>query len=76
MTYVYRSGIKFKKSSKSNNSGNGGGCVGLAWLPTGELAVCDTKEPDGNPFLTISASSAARFLATAARDGFRREPPK
>lgn len=76
MTYVYRSGIRFKKSSKSNNSGNGGGCVGLAWLPNGDLAVCDTKEPDGSPFLVISARSAARFLTTAARNGFLREPPK
>jgi Domain of unknown function (DUF397) len=37
-------GLVWRKSSFSGDNGNGGGCVEVAFLPDGGVAVRDTKD--------------------------------
>lgn len=56
--------ITWRKSRSSNPSGN---CVELARLPGGEIAVRNSREPDG-PVLVYTRAEIAAFVG-GARDG-------
>lgn len=58
------SGVAWQKSRRSNPSGN---CVELAALPGGEVAVRNSRDPEG-PALVYTVDEIAAFLA-GARDG-------
>lgn len=50
---------------KSSHSGDQGECVEVAALPTGAIAVRDSKSPDG-PRLTLSRRAFRTLLDQAA----------
>lgn len=52
---------------KSRHSNPNGDCVEVAELPTGNLAVRDSRDPDG-PALVFTRSDWATFIR-GARDG-------
>ena len=58
-------GATWRKSSYSG--GNGGNCVEVAALPSGAMAVRDSKDP-GGPVLRFTAAEWSAFVA-GARDG-------
>ncbi len=51
--------VQWRKSTESNSSGN---CVEFAALPAGEVAVRNSRYPDG-PALVYSRAEVAAFLA-------------
>ena len=53
--------------TSSYSSGNGNGCVEVAFLPDGTVGVRDTKDRT-RPALTVSPAAWTTFL-TAARTG-------
>jgi hypothetical protein len=44
MSVPIPAGLVWRKSSFSGENGNGGGCVEVAFLPDGSVALRDTKE--------------------------------
>jgi hypothetical protein len=57
---------------KSSHSGDQGECVEVAALPSGAIAVRDSKNPDG-PHLTLSRRAFRTLLdQTASNASFRR----
>ncbi len=56
--------LTWRKSRSSNPSGN---CVELARLPSGEIAVRNSRDPQG-PTLIYTTDEIAAFIA-GARDG-------
>jgi hypothetical protein len=56
--------VVWRKSGRSNPSGN---CVEVAELPTGEIAVRNSRYPDG-PALVYTPAEIEAFIA-GARDG-------
>lgn len=57
-------GVVWRKSRRSNPSGN---CVELAELPGGEIAVRNSRDPDG-PALIYTRTELAMFI-DGAKDG-------
>ena len=55
---------EWRKSSHSNPSGN---CVETALLPSGWVAIRDSKSP-GGPVLVFTPSQWAAFLRTVVHD--------
>jgi hypothetical protein len=55
-------GTAWRKSSFSGSGGNGDGCVEVAVLPSGEVAVRDTKDRSLSPH-RHSATAWRAFLA-------------
>lgn len=51
--------VEWRKSTKSNPSGN---CVEFAALPGGEVAVRNSRHPEG-PALVYTRAEVAAFLA-------------
>jgi hypothetical protein len=51
--------VQWRKSTKSNPSGN---CVEFAALPGGEVAVRNSRHPEG-PALVYTRAEVAAFLA-------------
>ena len=58
------SGVTWQKSGRSNPSGN---CVELAKLPGGEIAVRNSRDPEG-PALVYTFAEIEAFIS-GARDG-------
>ena len=58
------SGVSWRKSARSGALGN---CVEVALLPSGEVAVRNSRFPDG-PALVYTRAEVAAFLA-GAKDG-------
>lgn len=58
---------------KSSYSGEQGDCVEIAFVGE-EVSVRDSKNPDADD-IRMSDASWRRFLATAARHGFRTDAP-
>lgn len=56
--------LTWQKSGRSNPSGN---CVELAVLPSGGIAVRNSRDPDG-PALIYTIEEVAAFIA-GAKDG-------
>lgn len=56
--------VPWQKSSSSNREGN---CVEFAALPTGEIAVRNSRDPQGPALIYTRAEIAA--LVQGARDG-------
>jgi hypothetical protein len=56
--------LSWQKSRRSNPSGN---CVEMAELPNGEIAVRNSRDPEG-PALVYTLDEIAAFIA-GARDG-------
>jgi hypothetical protein len=54
--------------SKSSFSMGNGNCVEVALLPSGEIALRDTKDGDSGPVLMFTASEWRAFLS-GAKDG-------
>ncbi|GAA5120817.1 DUF397 domain-containing protein [Haloechinothrix salitolerans] len=54
-------GVVWRKSTRSNPSGN---CVELAWLPTGEIALRNSRDPQG-AVLVYSRAEIGAFIASA-----------
>jgi hypothetical protein len=54
-----RPGVRWRKSTASNPSGN---CVELAELPGGDIAVRNSRSPDG-PVLVCTRAEIGAFLA-------------
>jgi len=57
-------GVKWQKSRRSNSQGN---CVEMAELPTGEIAVRNSRFPDGPALVYTRAEIEALILG--AKDG-------
>jgi hypothetical protein len=53
---------------KSRRSGAQGNCVEVCVLPSGRVALRDSKDPNG-PVLVVSAASFASWIFTLRRDG-------
>ena len=64
MSDVWRSGLVWQKSRRSNPSGN---CVEMAELPTGEIAVRNSRDPDG-AVLVYTREEVEAFVG-GAKDG-------
>lgn len=64
MSATALTGLTWTKSRRSNPSGN---CVEVAELPTGEIAVRNSRHPDG-PALIYTQAEMAAFIG-GARDG-------
>lgn len=64
MSATHLRGAAWRKSTRSGAQGN---CVELAALDTGEIAVRNSRDPDG-PALIYTGAEMAAFLA-GARDG-------
>jgi hypothetical protein len=62
MPVLEPSGTAWRKSSFSGGNGGGEGCVEVAALPGGEVAVRDTKDRDRAPH-RHSAGAWRTFLA-------------
>lgn len=60
------SGAEWRKSSCSGN--NGGECVEVAGLLNGEVAVRDSKDPEG-PAVALTADAWAEFTDRTKRGG-------
>jgi hypothetical protein len=58
------SAVRWQKSRRSNPSGN---CVELAQLPDGEIAMRNSRDPDG-PALIYTREEIVAFIL-GARDG-------
>jgi Domain of unknown function (DUF397) len=58
--------VQWRKSMASNSSGN---CVEFAALPGGEVAVRNSRYPDG-PALVYTRAEVAAFLAGAKNGEF------
>lgn len=56
--------VTWRKSARSGANGN---CVELADLPTGDIAVRNSRHPDG-PALVYTRTEIAAFVA-GAKDG-------
>lgn len=56
--------VQWRKGSSSNREGN---CVELAALPSGEIAVRNSRDPQGPALIYTRAEIAA--LIQGARDG-------
>ncbi len=54
-------GVIWRKSARSNPSGN---CVELAQLPTGEIGLRNSRDPQG-PVLIYTRSEIRAFIASA-----------
>ena len=61
---VRRAELAWQKSRRSNPSGN---CVEMAELPTGEIAVRNSRYPDG-PVLIYTREEVEAFVG-GAKDG-------
>jgi hypothetical protein len=57
-------GVTWQKSRRSNSSGN---CVEMAQLPDGEIAVRNSRHPDGPALVYTRAEITALILG--AKDG-------
>lgn len=57
-------GLRWQKSRRSNSQGN---CVEMAELPTGEIALRNSRHPDGPALVYTRAEVAA--LIEGAKDG-------
>lgn len=57
-------GLAWQKSGRSNSTGN---CVEMAQLPTGEVAMRNSRHPDG-PAL-VYTQSEVEALIEGAKDG-------
>lgn len=55
---------------KSTHSGDQGACVEVAALPTGAIAVRDSKNPDG-PHLTLTRRAFRALLTQTTSSGSR-----
>jgi hypothetical protein len=55
--------------SKSSYSGANGNCVEVTAAALAQVAVRDSKDPDG-PSLDFSAQAWSAFLTAAAQNGF------
>jgi hypothetical protein len=60
-------GVQWVKSSASN--GQGGNCVRFAELPNGEVAMSNSRYPDG-PALVFTRSEIAALLVGVRRGEF------
>jgi hypothetical protein len=58
--------VAWQKSSRSNPSGN---CVELAMLPGGEIAMRNSRDPDG-PALIYTSAEIAAFVQGAKEGDF------
>ncbi len=58
---------------KSSYSGNNGGCVEVALLPDGRVAVRDTKDHGQGPVLTFLAHEWEAFVRGVVEGEFERE---
>lgn len=57
-------GLRWQKSQRSNSQGN---CAEMAELPTGEIALRNSRHPDGPALVYTRAEVAA--LIDGAKDG-------
>jgi hypothetical protein len=64
MSAALLTGVSWRKSARSGALGN---CVEVAVLPSGEIAVRNSRFPDG-PALVYTRAEIAAFLA-GAKDG-------
>lgn len=64
MSDVRRSGLVWQKSRRSNPSGN---CVEMAELPNGEIAVRNSRDPEG-AILVYTREEVEAFVG-GAKDG-------
>jgi hypothetical protein len=67
MPALYPAGVAWRKSSFSGGNGGGDGCVEVAVLPSGEVAVRDTKERTRAPHR--HTAPAWREFLSAVRAG-------
>lgn len=62
--------LRWRKSSHSGDTG--GECVEIAALPTGALAIRDSKNPHG-PHLTLTRHAFRTLLNQTATNGWQRD---
>jgi hypothetical protein len=62
--------VRWHKSSFSSDTNDGGGCVEVAFLPTGVVAVRDTKDRSLPPH-RYSTTAWTAFLAGVRAGEFR-----
>lgn len=65
-TVINETGLTWRKSTASQENGN---CVEMAALPTGEVAVRDSKNPQG-AVLTFTRAEVDAWLDGARRGEF------